>query len=187
MSTPFSLNDLSDVYTAPTYSKGFLTYPKLFKRYKVNGVLAKFTSFQIQPSSGSPLPLINFMIPYSILDGTPTVLNQNPGALKAERHTKWGYVKNWGYGGGPTTIQKFFKMKTLVGANYPNTDIDYTGTTITPVITNAYGSPAIEWALLFGHASVAGVPIASDDTVHWQLELTYYVEFWEQTWENQGL
>lgn len=125
------------------------------------------------------------MIPYSLLDGTPTVVAQNPGSLKAERHTKWGYVKNWAEGGGPTTIKKFFKLKTLVGANYPSTDIDYSGTT--DVIGNPYNSPAIEWAVLFGHTSVAGVPIALDDTIHWQLEMTFYVEFWEQTWDQQAL
>lgn len=187
-SVQFTVNDLNTVANSgQTFSKGFLTYPKLFKRYKVNGVMAKLTVFELQESGigGSPYPLVGWILPYSVLDGTPTVLSQNINALKAERHTAWGNVKNWGWGGGPTTIKKFIKMKTVVGSNYPSTDIDYSG--ITDLSGNPYQQPLIIWNMLVGISTVAQIALPTTQSVHYNLELTYYVEFFEQTWEQQGL
>ena len=76
-------------------------------------------------------------------------------------------------------------MKTLVGANYPSTDIDYTG--LTDISGNPYNPPAIIWRFLAGVSSIAGVALPSNQGFHYNLEMTYYVEFWEQTNEQQGL
>lgn len=181
-----SINDLADEWlTAEAISKGFLTYPKLFRRYKVNGVMVKFTVYQLQPQTGDPFPVAAWLIPYSVLDGTPTVVAQNLYSIKAQRHSAWTNVQNWGWGGRSTTLKKFFKMKTLVGANYPSTDIDYTGTM--DISGNPYNPPTIQWRFLAGVSSIAGVALPSSQGFHYNVEMTYYVEFWEQVWEQQGL
>lgn len=185
-----AVNDLSVVWNYPdSMSKGFDTYPKLFKRYRVNGVMVKLTLFQIQPSNLTAFlpgkPVLGFIIPYSTLDGAPGVVAQNAGSIKQERHTAWGNVKNWGQGGGPTTIKKFLKMKTLVASNLASTDVDYAGTT--DLISNPYNSPAITWQTLFGITSVAGVVLEPADSWHYNVEMTYYVEYFEQTWQQQSL
>ncbi|ACQ78156.1 hypothetical protein [Circovirus-like genome RW-A] len=182
-----TINNLADTWLSfESVSKGFLTYPKLFRRYKVNGVMVKFTVYQLKNSTGSgEFPSLAWILPYSTLDGTPTVFAQNAIALKSQRHTAWANVANWGNGGRSTTVKKFFKMKSLVGANYPSTDIDYSGTT--DVLANPYNAPAIEWRFLAGISSVAEVALPTTQSYHYNLEMTYYVEFWEQTWEAQGL
>lgn len=185
--SPFPLNDLNAVYAvgAQSLSKDFITYPKLFRRYKVNGIMAKLTLFQLQPTTGDPYPLIGWMIPYSVLDGTPTVIAQNANAIKGERHTAWTNIKNWGWGGSSTTLKKFFKMKTLVGANYPSTDIDYSG--VTDITGNPYQAPPIIWGFYAGVSTVAQIALPSAVSVHYNLEITYYVEYFEQTpWDMQS-
>lgn len=185
-STSVSLNNLAAIWSmSQSYSKGFLTYPKLFRRYKINGVMAKFTVYLLQNNAVTLAPVMAWMLPSSVLDGTPTVLAQNANMLKAERHTAWRNVRNWGYGGGPTVVKKFFKLKTLVGASYPTTDIDYSGTT--DVIGNPYNAPTINWNLFYGISTVAQGAWASGNSVHYNLELTYYTEFFEQTWDQQNL
>lgn len=179
-----TINDLSETWlNSQSISKGFLTYPKLFRRYKVNGVMVKWTLYQL--NTVQPYPVLGWIIPYSAVDGAPTVIAQNPSSLKAQRHTAWGNVANWGYGGKPTVIKKFFKMKTLVGANYPSTDVDYSG--ITDYTGNPYNPPAIQWRFIPGVCSVAGAALSTSQGWHYNLEMTYYVEFWEQTNEQQYL
>lgn len=164
-------------------SKGFLTYPKFFRRYKVNGVMAKFTLYQKQTSSMDPL--LGWMIPYGPNDGAPTVVMQNANTIKSQRHTAWSNVKNWGGGGGPTTLKKFFKMKTLTGNKFPNTDLDYTS--FTDSLGNPYNTPPETWLFYAGICTVNQLAMSSTESVDYNLELTYYVEFWEQVNEQQNL
>ncbi len=185
-----TVNDLNTVWTySGSFSKGFDTYPKLFRRYRVNGAMVKLTLFQIQPSNLTAFlpakPVLGFILPYSTLDGTPGVIAQNTNSIKQERHTAWANVKNWGQGGGPTTVKKFLKMKTLVANNLANTDVDYAGTT--DALGNPYNAPAITWQTLFGVTSVAGVVLEPTDSWHYNIEMTYYVEYFEQTWQQQQL
>lgn len=187
----WSINDLADVYNkglSSSISKGFLTYPKMFRRYRVNGAMVKFTVFAVQPVNAvgtAPTPLVAALIPFSEVDGTPTVVGQNPVTFTAQRHTKWTYVKNWAMGGGPSTVKKFFSLKHLAGNNYPKTDIDYSG--VTDVTGNPYNQPETTWSFLAGFASVAGIALPTAASIHYNLTITYYVEYSEQVWEQQGL
>jgi len=181
----FALNDLSQIYTnADTISKGYLTYPKLFRRCRVNGVLAKFTVFQLIGGSAS-YPSIAFMQPYSTAEGAPTSTMRVASTLKQQRWTKTGYVKNWGYGGGPTTIKQFFSIKKMSGSDLARTDMNYAS--ITDVTGNPYNSPANIWYLVAGMTTAAQVALSSTQSYHYNLELTYYVEYFEQVREQQGL
>lgn len=178
------LNDLAAIYTsADTISKGYLTYPKLFRRYRVNGVLAKFTVFQLAASINTPM--LAFMQPYSNAEGSPSSTMRVASTLKQQRWTKTGYVRNWGNGGGPTTIKQFYGIKKMTGSNLANTDIDYAG--ITDVSGNPYNSPANTWFLNTGVTSVAEIAMSSTQSYHYNVEITYYVEYFEQVREQQGL
>jgi len=182
-----SLNDLNSVWPASqSMSKGFLTYPKLFRRYRVHGVLAKWTIFHtITGSSFTPQPLIAFMQPYTEAEGSPTSTMRVASTLFQQRWTQAGYVNNWVAGGTPTTIQRYYSVSKLTGSNNAKTDMDYAG--ITDVTGNPYQSPENTLSMQCGVTTVDESAMSVTNSVAYNLQLTYYVEYFEQIREQQNL
>jgi len=177
------VNDFNSLWAyAQAVSKGFLTYPKLFRRYKINGVMAKWTIFQTG-NDNPQAPLMAFMQPYSAVEGVPTSNMRVASALKQQRWTKWGYVRNWAQGGGPSTIKQFFGMRKMSGNSVQ--DLDYAG--ITDVTGNPYQALANQWWLVTGVTSVGENALGVSVGYEYNLELTYYVEYYEQVREQQSL
>lgn len=183
--TALPINDLSAIYVySNTMSKGYLTYPKLFRRYRVNGVMVRFTVFPY-PNSNPTVPTMMFLQPWSDDEGNPTSTMRVASTLKQQRWTKTGYMSNWAQGGRGTTISQFWKMSRLTGSNLTKTALQYTA--ITDVSGNPYNAPAEQWSFNYGVTSVAELVLASQQSFHYNLEVTYYVEFFEQVREQQGL
>lgn len=180
----YPINDLAALYSyVDTISKGYLTYPKLFRRCRVNGVMARLTIFSV--TQEFPYPVMAFMQPWSDDEGNPTVNNKTASTLKQQRWTKTGYVRNWAAGGGPTTISQFFGVKKLMGSDIARTSLAYTS--ITDTSGNPYNSPTEKWNLNFGVTSAGQVVLPVSASFHYNLELTYYVEYFEQIREQTGV
>lgn len=179
-----TLNDLSQIWIfSQSVSKGYLTYPKLFNRYRVTGVAVKFTTCSFRQTS--PVPFIQYLLPYNSDEGAPTASMKLASTVKQQRFAKTAVTQSWANGGKETSVTAYFDIEALVGDRTARTDDAYTA--ITDTVGNPYNSPARQWFVRYGCTTMNELVATAADTFFWNMEMVYTVEYFAQKHEQQAV
>jgi len=178
-----SLNDLSALYAfAQSVSKGYLTYPKLFTRYRVTAVAVRLSAAATRTS---PVPFLMYLLPYTSDEGAPTSLMRVASTIKQQRFSTVGYVAPYSTGAPVSHIDANYNMKAILGDKMAQTDIAWTG--FTDPVANPYNSPGFTVGLKYGVTNMTEATASASDTFSINLEVVYTVEFFAQKHEQQAL
>lgn len=166
----WSLNDPTNGDTVAPI--GWITYKTMYDKYMVVGSKLKITYTNLSQTT----PYRAFVIPYQ---GDNLPINGQTFAGQPRCKTK--YMSVQGGSKDVVTISSYQSLKNITGNRKLNSNDDqYCGYTGSPNSNIIFSEPVEYYQWSFGVITSNGQPTDDQDPVYVDLEITYYVKFFQK-------